>query len=273
VDELAEKDAPTRIKFLWEMVTHERVLYTPVLSVDPADPASERLHTATGRLILTARRSSERVNNIDAIYEAEAEISAPLASYGDNLYVATVDSNLIALSIREIREPATGGNTLPRGKFTTGGPVEQEMLLTDEAVYAIGSRWGLIKLRHGTLEPFWNERLPDGRIRPKPNPDIIRLLGVNSSYVYGINRLGHLGVVDAIRGQTLSSFDVSAFTVPVTNEANDRVFLAANNGLVVALHDRTRVRGEPLIKPAPKAKPAGDGPIEPEAPKKDPEKK
>ena len=68
----------------------------------------------------------------------------------------TADRNFISLSIRELR-PATAGSTLARGKFTTGGPIEQKPLLTDQAIYVVGSRWGLIKLRHGTLEPLWTD--------------------------------------------------------------------------------------------------------------------
>lgn len=252
--ELSNKEAPTRIKYLWELLTPGQVRDTPILTFDPTDPTSERITTSSGRVVMTAMREAERTNNISTEYVAEAEISAPLTAFGDYLYVATADRNLISLSIRELREPATAGSSLPRGKFTTGGPIEEKPLLTEQAIYAVGSRWGLIKLRHGNLEPLWTERLPDGRVRPKPNVDVERILAVNGSYVYALDRRGNLLVIDAVRGQTLSSFDVSGFTVPITNETNDRLYLAANTGLVLALHERSRVRPELLLKPAPAAK-------------------
>jgi hypothetical protein len=262
---LSSKEAPTRIKYLWELVAPGKVEDTPILSVDPADPTSERITSSAGRVIFTAGREAPRTNNISTQYVAEAEISAPLVAHGDDLYVATADRNFITLSIRELRETATAAGTLPRGKFTTGGPIEQKPLLTEQAVYAVGSRWGLIKLRHTTLDPLWTERLPDGRVRARPNPDVVRLLAVNGSYAYGLDRRGNLLVIDAVRGQTLSTFDVSGFTVPIMNEHNDRLYLAANTGLVLALHERSRVRPELLLKPPPAPKKAEE-PVPPPIP-------
>lgn len=265
VYELSAKDAPTRIKFLWELLTPGRVTDTPVLTYDPTDPTSERITSSSGRVIFTALREAERTNNISTEYIAEADVSAPLTTQGDNLYVPTADRNFITLSIRELREPSTAGSTLPRGKFTTGGPIEQKPLLTDQAIYVVGSWWGLMKLKHTTLEPLWTERLPDGRIRPKPNMDVARVLSVNGSYVYALDRRGNLLVIDAIRGQTLASFDVGGFSVPITNETNDRLYLAANTGLVLALHERSRVRPEILRKPPPSPKKAEE-PVPPMIP-------
>jgi hypothetical protein len=269
VHELTNKSAPTRLKFLWELLSPGILLYSPVLTVDPTDPSSERITTSTGRAVFTAGREAPRTNNILTEYTTEANVSAQLTNYGDFLYAATADSNMLALSMRELREPALAANSLPRGKFTTGGPVMQKPLLTDGSLYVVGDRWGLIRLKHGTLEPMWNERLPDGRVRARPNEEVVRLLSVNSAYVYAVDRLGRLLVIDAVRGSTLSSFDMSAFTVPVTNDVNDRLYLAANSGLLVCLHDRLLVKPEWNVKPvAPPKK------VEPEPePKKDPEPK
>ena len=91
--------------------------------------------------------------------------------------------------------------------------------------------------------------------------------------VNALDRRDRLLVIDAIRGSTLSTFDVSAFSVPVTNEVNDRVYLASNSGFLLCLHDRQRVRPELLRKP-PAAKKAVEAPPPPEKePMKDPEKK
>ena len=181
-------------------------------------------------------------------------MTAPLTNHGDYLYVASADSNLLSLSIRELREPTMAANTLPRGKFTTGGPVIEKPLLTEDSLYVVGARWGLIRLKKGTLEPLWLETLPDGRTRARPNADITRVLGVNGSYVYAEDNRGRLAVIDANRGATLSTFDTSAFSFPVTNESNDRIYLASNSGLLICLHDRLRVKPEALRKPPPPPK-------------------
>jgi PQQ-like domain len=278
VHEQSSKEAPTRVKFLWEMLSGGKLDDTPVLTSDPTDPGSERLTSYTGRIVFTAQRDSPKTNVIDTEYRTEADVTAPLVAQGDFLYVATADSNLVALSMRELREPTMAANTLPRGKFTTGGPVDQKPLLTDDSLFVVGARWGLIRLKRGTLEPMWNQRLADGRVRPAPNDEVERVLAVNPSYVYAFDRRGRLLVIDAVRGQTLSALEVSGFSVPVTNEVNDRLYLAANNGMLVCLHDRTRVAPVALQKPPAPPKKAEPPPepkfeIKEPPPKKEPEKK
>ena len=73
--ELNSKEAPTRIQYLWELVAPGRVTDTPILTVDPADPTSERITSSAGRVIFTALREAPRTNNISTEYIAEAAIS------------------------------------------------------------------------------------------------------------------------------------------------------------------------------------------------------
>jgi hypothetical protein len=279
VHEQTNKSAPTRIKYLWELLAPGLLKYTPVLTFDPTDPSYDRITSSTGRSVFTAGREAPRTNNISTEYQTEADVSAQLTNYGEYLYAATADSNLLALSMRELREPSLAANSLPRGKFTTGGPIFQKPLVTDDSLYVVGDRWGLIRLKHGTLEPMWNERLPDGRVRARVNEEVIRVLSVNSTYVYAVDRLGRLLVIDAVRGSKLSSFDTSQFSVPVMNDVNDRVYLAANSGLLICLHDRQRVKPEWTVKPVAPPKKADAEPkaeAEPKkeaAPKKDPVEK
>jgi hypothetical protein len=229
------------------------------------------MHAVSGRSLLTAFRTAPRTNTTQTEYVAEAEITAPLTVFGDMMYVATADSNFIALSVTELRESSTAANTLPRGKFTTGGPIVSRPILTDDSLYVVGDRWGLIRLKHTTLEPMWNERLPDGRVRPRPNVDVAKVLSVSPNYVFALDRHGNMVVIDAVRGATLSSFDVTAFSVPVTNYVNDRVYLASNSGLLLCLRERSKVTPLALRKPEPPKKAVAE-PTPPEVPKPEPPK-
>ncbi len=293
--QLSSKEAPTRLMPLWDLVIGSRLDYSPVLTADPDDPESETLTVGTGRELVTAPRQAMRYNSILTTFLTEAPITAPLVAKGDLLYVATADSNLVAMSMRELRERSTAANSLPRAKFTTGGPVIQKPLLVDDSLYAVGERWGLVRLKSDNLEPMWTERLPDGRIRAKHNPEVVRLLSVSprtklsnankagematkdtysSAYVYALDRQGKLLVIDADRGTTLSSFDVSAFTLPVTNERNDRLYLASNSGLLLCMRDRLKV--VPVLLQKPPVKKAAEPVPEPKGdlePKKEPKPK
>jgi outer membrane protein assembly factor BamB len=266
----ADKSSPTRIKYEWELLTGGNLDQAVVLTGDPAVPALDRLTTASGRTILTAYRDSPVTNSISTEYFATANVSAPLVAQGDLLYVASADNNLISLSMRELRQPSQAVNTLPIGKFTTGGPVEQKPLLTDDSLYVVGTRYGLIRLQRGTLLPLWTERLEDGRLRPKPNPEVVRVLAANSSFLYALDRQGKLLVIDVARGQTLSALPLSGFDFHVTNELTDRLYLASGNGLLLSLHDRRRRAPEFLQKAM---APAAPKKVEPVEEKKEPEAK
>jgi outer membrane protein assembly factor BamB len=111
-------------------------------------------------------------------------------------------------------------------------------------------------------------------------PEGDRVLATNPKFVYAADRTGRLLVLDRLRGRRLSLYNNRDFTVPVVNELTDRLFLAANNGLIVCLHDReydTPVTmktvpeparivgpgklggGKPGPKPPPKPVPPGGG--------------
>src|SRR5262249_53688485 len=81
-------------------------------------------------------------------------------------------------------------------------------------------------------------RLPRGRTFLESNPGADRLLAANPKFVYATDPSGRLLVLDRKRGVTLSAYDTRAFPFPVVNEVTDRLYLAANDGLLVCLHDR-----------------------------------
>lgn len=65
-----------------------------------------------------------------------------------------------------------------------------------------------------------------------------RVHAVNPKFVYATDSSGRLLVLDRVRGRRLSRYDFRDFVLPVSNEFTDRLYLAANSGLVVCLHDR-----------------------------------
>jgi outer membrane protein assembly factor BamB len=107
-------------------------------------------------------------------------------------------------------------------------------------------------LRYRSGEALW--RFPLGE----------KVLAVNPKFVYATDRSGRLVILDRDRGRELSRYNVRDFVVPTSNELTDRIYLAANSGLVVCLHDRdyaTPVAMKKLVKPeaagVPKELPTG----------------
>src|SRR5262249_8233302 len=67
-------------------------------------------------------------------------------------------------------------------------------------------------------------------------------LAVNSKVVYATDRSRRLLMLDRARGTQLNSLDTRDFVVPIANELTDRIYLAANNGLFMCLHDRDNTK-------------------------------
>ena len=85
------------------------------------------------------------------------------------------------------------------------------------------------------------------------------MLAVNPKYVYAMDGVGRLMVIDREDGRVWSRYDFRDFPVPVINELTDRIYLAAHDGLIICLHDRayaTPREMKALIKPQDGGKPA-----------------
>jgi outer membrane protein assembly factor BamB len=149
-------------------------------------------------------------------FQAEAPMSAPLGQHGDTAYVASEDYNVYAVAIK-------AGRILWR--FTSGAPILQQPAVTDKDVFVVSDRRGLFRVNRSDGKVVWR------------NTTAQRFLAANPKFVYAADRIGRLLVLDYARGTQLGTLPTRDFVVPVRNELNDRIYLAAHNGLLVCLHD------------------------------------
>jgi outer membrane protein assembly factor BamB len=174
---------------------------------------------------------------------ANGQIRVPLGQYEDMAYIATTASDLYAVNI-------TNGRLAWR--FTSGGTPTAKPAAVEEDVYLPVSRSGLLRIDRATGFELWR------------NPDGSRFLAANTKFVYAADHDGRLVVIDRGRGTTLSTYDGTRdFVYPIQNDWTDRIYLAANNGLIVCLHDRDIEK--PLVmrkvqQPAPLPPPGGGKP-------------
>jgi outer membrane protein assembly factor BamB len=179
-------------------------------------------------------------------YMVRGGIDVPAGQYQDTAYVVA-HSFLYAASI-------TAGTVLWR--FPVGSPVLYRPVAQDDHVYVSSARTGIIAVirvdRQNMLagEELWR------------SPGAERFLAANPKFVYAHDPSGRLVIVDRARGTQLAVHDaLRDFVIPVPNEWNDRLFLAANNGRIICLHDRDYASPVVMKKvPArivPGAKPAG----------------
>jgi outer membrane protein assembly factor BamB len=160
-------------------------------------------------------------------FQADGPITVQPGQFLEMVYLASQDGNLSAINLRN-------GRLVWR--FTTGQSFTRRPAVLESDVYAVTGGQGLIRVDRNTGQAAW--RVPRGRRILDSNVDADRFVAANPKFVYAADRISRLQVLDRRLGHTLSSYDTRDFVVPVANEQTDRVYLAANSGLIVCLHDK-----------------------------------
>ncbi len=160
-------------------------------------------------------------------FAANGTLDARPGQFLDTAYIGSHDFNVYALNI-------------PTGRlewrFPASGVVTRRPVALQQDVYVTSEGNGLARLDRATGQALW--RVPRGNRVLESNPDADRFLAANPKFVYAADYSGRLLVLDRQRGHKLSGFDTHTFYVPITNEVTDRIYLAANSGLIVCLHDK-----------------------------------
>ncbi len=178
-------------------------------------------------------------------------ITAQPGQHGELAYAPSADRDLYTVNM-------VTGRVLWR--FTSPLPVYATPAVTDADVYVSPSGAGLYRLDRPSGQLLWR------------SPEAQHFLAANPKFVYATDRSDRLLVLDGRRGTVLSGYDTRDFVVPVSNDLTDRVYLAANNGLIVCLHDReyaTPLRTKYALAqpPGPAKKPTPKPPAEAPKPK------
>lgn len=168
---------------------------------------------ATRKYPLDEYESADRAKEF---LRKSAVISAAISVDSDHVYVPTAGADVFSVAQKSGKVD---------WRFTAPSGVDRKPFVTADGVYLGGSSFGLIKVDVKTGERLWL------------NDTTGRILAVNSKYVYARSATGRLLVLDPKRGTELGSFDASQFSIPVVNEHTDRIYLTANNGLLVSLYD------------------------------------
>ena len=123
---------------------------------------------------------------------------------------------------------------------STFGPSTDSVTLTSASdVFVSPGQNALTRLERETGREIWTNRVAQ------------RFLSTDFKYVWAVDRIGQLQVLDYHRGTTLGKYDTSEYVVPVTNDLTDRFLLAANDGQILCLRHRDHrqpVRTKTLVE-------------------------
>jgi outer membrane protein assembly factor BamB len=194
----------------WTDAPGLRIELTPVLTQDAVFIAGANGHITSLATGLNRFEHFERVLS-------DGAISVPPTHHGEEAYVGGRDGNLYAVK-------TLTGTT--RWRFTMGTAVVVKPVATDEDVFVTSDRGGLHRVKRSNGEMIWR------------NGTAARFLAENKKFVYATDRAGRFLVLDRASGKQLSMYNLRDFVFPIANEHTDRVYLAANDGLVVCLHDK-----------------------------------
>ncbi|HJZ53822.1 MAG TPA: PQQ-binding-like beta-propeller repeat protein [Gemmataceae bacterium] len=230
----------------WEYGLTSPVLYPPLLT-------PFRVWVATDDRSVIALSKVDKT--IEVIQKVPDGVSAPVAQGGVNAYVPIGDGTLVALE-GTTGNRVGGANMLWRAQV--GGIMNRTPLITEDAVFAAGDNSGVARIDRKTGEVIW-----------KSDTAIDRVVAVNQEFAYLRDRQGRLHIFDVRRptdpgnrrSVPLTGMDLSEFNIPITNTVSDRIYLAADNGLIVCLRDASpkyaravRMTPEPTVNPPPKTK-------------------
>ncbi len=248
----------------WEYGFTTRILYPVFLT-------PTRVWAMTDSKIVTALNKIDK--KVEVLEPVADPISAPAGQAGVTAYVPLGSGYLVSVDA-ESGNLAGGANIYWR--TPVGGINNRTPFLTETLAYASGDNSGVAAVDRKSGSIVW-----------KSDDSVDRLIAANHEFVYLRDRQGRFLVYDAKRATdparkrstALSSVDLSEFNVHIVNTASDRVYLAADNGLIVCMRDMSpkyarpvRISPEPAINAPPRDavinQPGKDG-----EPKKDPETK
>jgi outer membrane protein assembly factor BamB len=230
----------------WEYGLTSRILYTSALT-------PTRVWAITDdNIVLALNKRSEAGKVVTEVSERlTSPIAAAPAATGVTHYLPLDNGTLLAVDASSGN--LDGGLNL-KWRSSPGGINNRTPFVTKDYLYAAGDDSGVVCLNRANGDVIW---------RSENNAD--RVIGANEEFVYVRDRQGRFLVFDAKRptdkdrkkSAPLGSANFADFNVHIVNTASDRVYLAADNGLIVCLRDAGPKYAKPVrIWPAADVNPA-----------------
>ena len=149
--------------------------------------------------------------------QTDAPIVAPLARSGKVQYMASEDNTFYALNV-------DNGRVL--WDFTSGLPIRRAPFVIANDLYITPDRGGMYCLNAASgVQRWWQ-------------PSLVRFLAVAGESMFASDEDGNLIKVSRANGAITGALPLRAFTVRVSNDRTDRLYLATESGLIIAMRQK-----------------------------------
>ena len=181
-----------------------------------------------GRVVLFASQDKSayavtaRDRDLVFQFEADSPISAPLASslYG-YVFMATgePDHKLYCMNMNN--------GELLWTPFNVGLPITKSPRAIGDHLYVTPVRGGMYTLHVPTGDQLWWK------------PRITQFLAASKKVAYVSDQVGNVVMLDRTNGATLGSLDLRRYSLRISNEKTDRLYVTTPRGRVLCLRERS----------------------------------
>lgn len=149
--------------------------------------------------------------------ETDSPVSAPVTYHGGFLYVACEDFNLYCLN-------AENGNSRWQ-PFPSGFPIRRAPRVIGQQVFVFPDAGGLFAISALTGKRTWWRH------------GVNNFVGSSLKRLYTTDRVGNVVILRRGDGGVLGTMPLRQFGVKHANDRTDRLFLATNSGMIVAIRE------------------------------------
>jgi len=150
-------------------------------------------------------------------FQTEGAVVAQVASHKAMVYAPCQDYFLYALDAAASRLS---------WRFAGQAPIVDAPKATDADIFVAVGKAGLYRLERANGNVKWASK------------DAAKFLATDQRFVYALDRLGKMLVLDYERGKALAAWDARDWVLPIPNDLTDRIYLASNDGQIVCLRQR-----------------------------------
>lgn len=152
-------------------------------------------------------------------FETDAPIATALASMENWLFLASQDQNFYCVN-------ALNGQV--RWSFISGSPIRTNPMVVNRRVFVMPERGGMFCLNADNGRQIW--------WRPK----LTDLMAVSRSFVFASDENDNMAVLDSKSGVPRGYVPLRQFPLRIHNTRSDRIFMASESGMVIAIRERGR---------------------------------